>query len=61
MSTTKLNCPKCKNTVAWVHHSNRVRVVDGAQVTITPEGVEVTCPECGAVRVVRVPERRAAA
>lgn len=60
MSTTKLNCPKCKHPVAWVHHSNRVRVVDHAHVTITADGVEVTCPICGAVRLVKIPEKRAA-
>jgi hypothetical protein len=51
MSTSNINCPKCKNPVAVKHHSGRIRVVHGVLVVLTSAGVQLSC-RCGHVRIV---------
>lgn len=60
MSTTQLNCPGCKQPIATLHHSGRITVSPAAQVSISANGVEVICAHCGTMRVIRLPEEKAA-
>jgi hypothetical protein len=51
LSTSNINCRKCKKPVAVKHHSGRLRVCEGVMVVVRKLAIELTCV-CGVKRIV---------
>jgi len=61
MSSSAIQCPKCHARLADKRPAGTIKLRPGVFArAITVAGVEVVCPECGRVRVVTLPEQKAA-